>query len=120
MWSNAPVGSAGCCEPGPRRQVAIALAEGIMDVQQKTKAGVGTGVETSLSFAVVIIGVALIFDMANGWHDCANSIATVVATRVLSPTQAVIWAAVFNFVAAFVFGTKVAGTISGDMVDNKL
>jgi len=69
---------------------------------------------------IAIIFVALIFDFLNGFHDAANSIATVVATRVLSPTQAVLWAAIFNFVAAFIFGTKVAGTISGDMVDNKL
>jgi len=74
-------------------------------------------------FIYLIIGfifIALVFDFLNGFHDAANSIATIVATRVLSPTQAVLWAAVFNFVAAFVFGTKVAATISGDMVDNKL
>src|SRR3954463_9054754 len=73
-----------------------------------------------LGLIFVIIFVALIFDFLNGFHDAANSIATIVATRVLSPTQAVLWAAIFNFVAAFVFGTKVAATISGDMVDNKL
>src|SRR3954465_490523 len=67
-----------------------------------------------------IIFIALVFDFLNGFHDAANSIATIVATRVLTPTQAVLWAAIFNFVAAFVFGTKVAGTISNDMVDNKL
>src|ERR1700733_4891270 len=60
---------------------------------------------------VVIIAVALVFDFLNGFHDAANSIATIVSTRVLSPTQAVIWAAFFNFVAAFTFGTGVAGTI---------
>src|SRR5437660_11553948 len=69
---------------------------------------------------IAFIFIALVFDFLNGFHDAANSIATVVATRVLSPTQAVLWAAIFNFVAAFVFGTKVAATISGDMVDNKL
>src|SRR5215210_7673741 len=68
----------------------------------------------------VMIFIALIFDFLNGFHDAANSIATIVATRVLSPTQAVAWAAFFNFIAAFIFGTKVAGTISGDMVNNKL
>src|SRR2546428_1385002 len=73
-----------------------------------------------LTLVVFIVIVALLFDFRNGFHDAANSIATVVATRVLTPTQAVVWAAFFNFVAAFVFGTKVAGTISGDMVDNKL
>src|SRR5207248_5186687 len=69
---------------------------------------------------IAFIFIALVFDFLNGFHDAANSIATIVATRVLSPTQAVLWAAIFNFVAAFVFGTKVAGTISNDMVDNKL
>src|SRR5205809_2820554 len=73
-----------------------------------------------LSLIIFIIFVALVFDFLNGFHDAANSIATIVATRVLSPSQAVVWAALFNFVAAFVFGTKVAATISGDMVDNRL
>ena len=57
---------------------------------------------------IFIIAVALIFDFINGFHDAANSIATVVSTRVLSPTQAVVWAAFFNFVAAFGFGVSVA------------
>jgi hypothetical protein len=73
-----------------------------------------------LTLIFFIIFTALVFDFLNGFHDAANSIATVVATRVLTPTQAVVWAAAFNFVAAFLFGTKVAGTISADMVDNKL
>src|SRR5262245_25949924 len=73
-----------------------------------------------LYFIIFIILIALVFDFLNGFHDAANSIATVVATRVLTPRQAVMWAAVFNFVAAFVFGTKVANTIQGDLVDNKL
>lgn len=73
--------------------------------------------ETTLLFAVVIIVVALLFDMANGWHDAANSIATVVSTKVLTPLQAVIWAAVFNFVAFAVLGTRVAKTIASDLVD---
>src|SRR2546428_6932927 len=68
--------------------------------------------------AAGLILTALTFDFLNGFHDAANSIATVVSTRVLSPAQAVVWAAFFNFVAAFIFGTKVAGTISADMVDN--
>jgi inorganic phosphate transporter, PiT family len=67
-----------------------------------------------------IIFIALVFDFLNGFHDAANSIATVVSTRVLTPTQAVLWAAFFNFVAAFVFGTKVAGTVQADLVDNKM
>jgi len=66
---------------------------------------------------VAIIGVALAFDYINGFHDAANSIATVVSTRVLSPGQAVIWAAFFNFVAAFTFGTAVAKTIGKGMID---
>ncbi|MBI3086792.1 MAG: inorganic phosphate transporter, partial [candidate division NC10 bacterium] len=60
---------------------------------------------------IFIILVALIFDYINGFHDAANSIATVVSTRVLSPMQAVAWAAFFNFVAAFGFGVNVATTI---------
>jgi inorganic phosphate transporter, PiT family len=64
-----------------------------------------------------IILIALIFDYINGFHDAANSIATVVSTRVLSPGKAVIWAAFFNFIAAFAFGTAVARTIGNGMVD---
>src|SRR5574342_708098 len=66
---------------------------------------------------VLVILVALVFDYINGFHDAANSIATVVSTRVLSPGQAVIWAAFFNFVAAFTFGTAVAKTIGNGMID---
>src|SRR5436189_4682243 len=63
-----------------------------------------------------IILMSLVFDFLNGFHDAANSIATVVSTRVLTPTQAVIWAALFNFVAAFLFGTNVAGTIGKGLI----
>ena len=66
---------------------------------------------------VLIVLVALAFDFLNGFHDAANSIATVVSTRVLSPHKAVLWAAFFNFVAAFVLGTQVAKTIGGGMID---
>jgi PiT family inorganic phosphate transporter len=66
---------------------------------------------------VALIVVALTFDYINGFHDAANSIATVVSTRVLSPGQAVIWAAVFNFIAAFTFGTAVAKTVGAGLVD---
>jgi PiT family inorganic phosphate transporter len=66
---------------------------------------------------IFIIGVALTFDFLNGFHDAANSIATVVSTRVLSPSKAVLWAAFFNFVAAFVLGTHVAKTIGKGMID---
>src|ERR1043165_1431444 len=69
---------------------------------------------------VALIGVTLIFDFINGFHDAANSIATVVSTRVLSPGKAVIWAAFFNFVAAFTFGTAVARTVGAGMVDVKI
>lgn len=69
------------------------------------------------ALVVLVIVVALIFDYINGFHDAANSIATVVSTRVLSPGHAVIWAAFFNFVAAFVFGTAVARTVGSGMVD---
>src|SRR6476620_11805698 len=67
-----------------------------------------------------LIFVALAFDYINGFHDAANSIATVVSTRVLSPGKAVIWAAFFNFVAAFVFGTAVAKTVGAGMIDIKI
>ena len=69
------------------------------------------------ALVVLVIVVALIFDYINGFHDAANSIATVVSTRVLSPGHAVIWAAFFNFIAAFVFGTAVARTVGAGMVD---
>jgi inorganic phosphate transporter, PiT family len=73
---------------------------------------------SATALAVVgLILVALTFDFINGFHDAANSIATVVSTRVLSPAKAVIWAAFFNFVAAFLFGTAVAKTIGSGMVD---
>src|SRR5215204_4186639 len=71
----------------------------------------------SLALVVIIILVALAFDYVNGFHDAANSIATVVATRVLSPGAAVGMAAAFNFIAFLVFGTAVAKTIGGDMVN---
>src|SRR4029077_17537231 len=68
---------------------------------------------------VCIIALALVFDFINGFHDAANSIATVVSTRVLSPRWAVVWAAVFNFLAAFGMGLAVAKTISSGLVDPK-
>jgi len=68
-------------------------------------------------YVVVIVAVALVFDFINGFHDSANSIATVVSTRVLSPGKAVFWAAFFNFVAAFVVGTAVAKTIGAGLID---
>src|SRR5437868_3875754 len=70
-----------------------------------------------LTLVILTILIALLFDFSNGFHDAANSIATVVATRVLSPSQAVVWAAFFNFVAAFVFGVKVATTVGKGVVD---
>ncbi len=70
--------------------------------------------------AVFIIAIALVFDYINGFHDAANSIATVVATRVLTPFQAVLWAAFFNFAAAFFFGTAVAKTVGKGFVDLSL
>src|SRR3990172_115113 len=71
----------------------------------------------SVWFVLAIVLVAFIFDFINGFHDSANSMATVVSTRVLSPRFAVAWAAFFNFVAAFGFGTAVAKTIGGGMID---
>jgi inorganic phosphate transporter, PiT family len=76
------------------------------------------GVDASIFyFAVLIILVALAFDYVNGFHDAANSIATIVSTRVLSPGAAVAWAAFFNFIAFLVLGEAVAKTIGKDMID---
>jgi PiT family inorganic phosphate transporter len=75
--------------------------------------------DLTLTYIILIIGVALAFDFVNGFHDAANSIATVVSTRVLTPLQGVIWAAFFNFVAAFTFGTAVARTIGDGLIDVK-
>jgi len=72
---------------------------------------------TGLLLVILTCVVALAFDFINGFHDAANSIATVVSTRVLSPKLAVVWAAFFNFVAAFLLGTAVAKTIGKGMVD---
>ncbi len=68
-------------------------------------------------FVIVIIAFALIFDFTNGFHDAANSVATIVSTRVLTPKQAVVWAAFFNFIAFLIFGTAVAKTIGSGMID---
>jgi len=73
--------------------------------------------DSTLILVGAIILVALIFDFVNGFHDAANSIATIVATRVLSPMQAVLWAAGFNFIAAFSVGTGVAKTVGSGMID---
>src|SRR6476659_9899094 len=71
----------------------------------------------TLAFVIILVLLALVFDYINGFHDAANSIATVVSTRVLSPGMAVVWAAFFNFVAAFTFGTAVANTVGAGMID---
>ena len=73
----------------------------------------------TLAFVILIIVIALVFDYINGFHDAANSIATIVSTRVLSPGMAVVWAAFFNFIAFLVLGEAVAKTIGKDMVDIK-
>jgi PiT family inorganic phosphate transporter len=72
--------------------------------------------DNSLLFVIFVILVALVFDYINGFHDSANSISTIVSTRVLSPRNAVIWAAFFNFVAAFLIGTSVAKTIGTGII----
>ena len=71
-------------------------------------------------FVASIVVVALVFDFFNGFHDAANSVATVVSTRVLTPLQAVVWAAFFNFVAAFGLGIHVANTIGKGIVDTSV
>ena len=73
--------------------------------------------DQSVTFVLVIIGIALVFDFINGFHDSANSIATVVSTRVLTPGVAVVWAAFFNFIAAFTVGTAVAKTLSKGLIE---
>src|SRR6187402_3357863 len=76
--------------------------------------------DLNLLAVLILIAVALTFDYINGFHDAANSIATVVSTRVLSPGKAVIWAAFFNFAAAGLFGTAVAKTMGSGMIDIRL
>src|SRR6201990_602858 len=71
----------------------------------------------ALPVLVALIGIALLFDFLNGLHDAANSIATIVSTRVLRPQYAVLWAAFFNFVAFLVFGLNVAQTIGTGIID---
>ena len=73
-----------------------------------------------LTLVLIIVAIALVFDFFNGFNDAANSIATIVSTRVLSPRMAVVWAAFWNFIAAFAFGTAVAKTISSDLVNIEL
>ena len=73
----------------------------------------------TLTFVLIIILIALVFDFSNGFHDAANSIATVVSTRVLSPGVAVAWAAFFNFIAFAIYGTRVAKAI-GDGININL
>jgi PiT family inorganic phosphate transporter len=75
---------------------------------------------TNYHLLVLIVVITLAFEFTNGWHDAASSIATVVSTRVLRPLYAVAWAAFWNFVAAFVFGTAVAKTMGTGLVDLKL
>ncbi len=74
-------------------------------------------VSGSFVFVIIIILIALVFDYTNGMHDAANSIATIVSTKVLTPKKAVIWAAFFNFVSFLIFGTEVAKTIGKGLID---
>lgn len=79
----------------------------------------------SIGFVIFLVAVALVFDFINGFHDSSNAISTIVSTRVLSPQYAVLWAAFFNFIAAFFIGTQVAhtigqGIIHRDIIDNGL
>lgn len=76
--------------------------------------------DVTLLLTIAIIAAALVFDFINGFHDAANSIATIVATRVLRPLVAVLWAASFNFLALFIFDTGVAKTVGSGMIDLKL
>src|SRR5258708_6023532 len=83
-------------------------------------AGAGPTPVPSFSLLLAVITLTLAFEFSNGWHDAANSIATVVSTRVLTPFRAVAWAAFWNFIAAFVFGTAVAATIGKGMIHIEL
>src|SRR5690349_8313305 len=74
----------------------------------------------ALPMLVGLIGVALVFDFLNGLHDAANSIATIVSTRVLRPQLAVLWAAFFNFIAFFFFGLHVAETVGTGIVASSI
>src|SRR5439155_25476106 len=120
-------GSAGVSPAGTLRPVARALTDIYSDRIHQHKdlipvsaivvrSAALTEARTMLGFAILICAVALAFDFLNGFHDAANSIATVVSTRVLSPRAAVTWAAFFNFVAAFTFGTAVAKTMGRGMI----
>jgi PiT family inorganic phosphate transporter len=73
-----------------------------------------------VAYIITIVAVAFVFDFINGFHDSANSIATIVGTRVLSPLAAVVWAAAFNFLAAFTVGTAVAKTVGSGMIDVRI
>ena len=73
-----------------------------------------------VTYILIIIAIAFVFDFINGFHDSANSIATIVGTRVLNPLAAVIWAAFFNFAAAFTVGTAVAKAVGKDMINVEL
>jgi len=73
-----------------------------------------------MAYVLFIIGVALLFDYINGFHDCANAISTVVSTRVLRPSQAVLWAALWNFVAAWFFGLHIAKMIGKGIIPPEL
>ncbi len=75
--------------------------------------------DLNLIYVIIICAVAFFFDFINGFHDAANSVATVVSTRVLRPGQAVVWAAFFNFAAYFVFGVHVAHTVGAELVDQR-
>ena len=101
-----------------RRPTAARTAPTCSKASSSSTRSVCLTIAVSSSSSLILL--ALVFDFINGFHDAANSIATVVSTRVLSPGQAVIWAAFFNFVAAFVFGTAVAKTVGSGMVDISL
>src|SRR5512137_2829776 len=77
-------------------------------------------ISSSLAIVIFIVFLALVFDFINGFHDSANSIATVVSTKVLKPRQAVLWAAFFNFVAVFLFDSAVAKTVGTGIVDTTI
>src|SRR6186997_1028661 len=100
--------------------MCMMLSLPILAAEISTAAATAPVATYSMWLILFIIFLALAFDFINGFHDAANSVATVVSTRVLSPAQAVLWAAFFNFVAFAIFSTHVAGSIAkgidGDVV----
>src|SRR5204862_6649022 len=110
-------GDRGDARDGDRRRRGHRHRPGAGHPQEPVAPAAELAIDPLLVSVIAIIAVALIFDFLNGFHDAANSVATVVSTGTLTPNVAVAWAAFFNFVAAFGFGVKVAATLGKGVVD---